>query len=296
MRGGGRGGRGKFAKPPSVVHGLSTGKLPSSSSLPPPNLGSHANLANSSTSMMIDSTSNNINDPLSLFPQMLNPPEPKDPVTPLEIRRAEIRQEMINFFQSSPFYLTIPEGLGRTCTRTGDESRKCTLLYNNVIDGDCNDAINRSGSGIGGLKIERYSDKYYIKEKNRKIQSINAIQTNLDFFPQELHGVYDVEKAAKYQQKHQRNLMEKRQWHQHQNDQQLMEKLKFFEGKEEEKGEIENNKDEDQEEQDEDEINEEEMEMENYEEETDYNFSYFDNGEDYGDDDDGGGDDEGPVY
>jgi DNA-directed RNA polymerase III subunit RPC7 len=32
---------------------------------------------------------------------------------------------------------------------------------------------------------------------------------------------------------------------------------------------------------------------EEFEDETDYNFSYFDNGEDYGDYDDG---DEGPVY
>lgn len=342
-----RGGKGK--KPPSVVQGILPAKPSSSIQSSSLAHNSHYNSPSSTTfhhsSTLFNSNNNrNINidtdnmdkrgnhDPdslsLSTFPPMSNPPEPQDPLSPFEIKRSKIRQELIDHFITSPFYLVIPELYRKksllfpsSSSFNKNEEMKNKNNLNHHMDtihspSPINDNEEEFATGIGGIKIERYSDRYTIKGKNKKIDSINAIKTSLDFFPMELHGVYDLEKATKYQQYHQKNIkMNKNSQNSHsshenqsqyqQNDQELMEKLKFLEGKEEEHDALYGkDKWENEMEMQEKELEElEELEADNYED-TDYNFNYFDNGEDYGDGDGfgeggGGGDgdgDEGPVY
>jgi DNA-directed RNA polymerase III subunit RPC7 len=127
------------------------------------------------------------------------------------------------------------------------------------------------------LEIDRYSDKYvsHLQAHDRR-GKIHAIVTDLSFFPEELHTVYNAEKAQK---------MAKSQVVKQVSFTDTLAKLKDLEGddgdEEEEGAEVEEG---------EDEVVYEEEELED---ETDYNVNYFDNGEEYGDYDDG---DEGPIY
>lgn len=102
----------------------------------------------------------------------------------------------------------------------------------------------------------------------------------MSFFPEELQTVYDPEKAKKLasmpQAKASLSFGD------------ALAKLRELEKNEAEAKGPAGSDEEDGENEDEVVYDEEE-----FEDETDYNFSYFDNGEDYGDYDDG---DEGPVY
>ncbi|OBZ86063.1 hypothetical protein A0J61_05889 [Choanephora cucurbitarum] len=118
--------------------------------------------------------------------------------------------------------------------------------------------------------IERYSDRYKVVAAKR---SLREIETNFDFFPEELHVVLDPKRAKKKQK--QRTAQDEYN--------QLAALLNV-----DEKGDGEND-DEDGEKKDgEDEENEEEYEDEEEEliDDNDYAETYFDNGE--GDDDDDG--------
>lgn len=117
-----------------------------------------------------------------------------------------------------------------------------------------------------------------------------AINTCLSFFPEELHSVYNVEKAQKLAR---RCGAPSTKGGGGASFDETLAKLRSLEYRDQEeivittdgKGENQDN-----EEDDKDEVLYEEEELED---ETDYNLNYFDNGEDYGDYDDG---DEGPIY
>ena len=110
---------------------------------------------------------------------------------------------------------------------------------------------------------------------------IIAIKTDLAFLPEELHAIYNVEKAQKYAAANARKQVS----FSFGDTLAKLEKLDDEHHPSEEKEEEEDEPQEDFEDED------------DLEDDTDYNLSYFDNGEDYGggDYDDGGGDD-GPVY
>jgi hypothetical protein len=106
---------------------------------------------------------------------------------------------------------------------------------------------------------------------------------DLSYFPEELHNVYDQEKAKKWAaaNANTRNNGDGKSFGE------ALAKLKDLESKEATEGNAAAAE--------EDEEEEEEFiyEEDEFEDETDYNLSYFDNGEDFGDRDDG---DDGPVY
>lgn len=130
------------------------------------------------------------------------------------------------------------------------------------------------------LKIDRYSDKYLAHLKRAEgTGKILAITTDLSFFPEELHSVYDPEKAKRMASRSQAVPQQP-------SFGDALAKLKDLESKE---SEAKDASDEDGEGEDEVVYDEEE-----FEDETDYNLNYFDNGEDYGDYGDDG--DDGPVY
>lgn len=110
---------------------------------------------------------------------------------------------------------------------------------------------------------------------------------DLSFFPEELHGVYSAEKAQRFAR------LSAHRTQQEQTDQpsfrETLAKLTDLERHDHEEAEG-GKEDGDDDDDGEDEVVYEEEELED---ETDYNLTYFDNGEDYGDHDDG---DEGPLY
>lgn len=130
------------------------------------------------------------------------------------------------------------------------------------------------------------------QERKGKILAINAGTispiaschliwfADLSFFPEELHGVYDQDKAKKWAASH----VSTRGSGDGKSFGDALAKLKDLESKEATEG---TGNEEDEE--DEEVIYEEEE----FEDETDYNLSYFDDGDDFGDRDDG---DDGPVY
>ena len=103
----------------------------------------------------------------------------------------------------------------------------------------------------------------------------------MSYFPEELHSVYDPEKAKKWAAANAAN----RSSGEGKSFGEALAKLKDLETKEATEG----NATAEEEEEEEEFIYEEDE----FEDETDYNLSYFDNGEDFGDRDDG---DDGPVY
>ena len=101
------------------------------------------------------------------------------------------------------------------------------------------------------------------------------METDLSFFPEELHSVYSSSSTTqvKAASKAKKAVSIK----------DTLSQLEEIASKEEDKQE----KDAEDEEEEADEEEAYEEEEEEFEDETDYNFSYFDNGEDYGDYDDG---------
>ncbi|RCH85837.1 hypothetical protein CU098_005486 [Rhizopus stolonifer] len=117
--------------------------------------------------------------------------------------------------------------------------------------------------------IERYSDKYKIVAQKR---SLREIETNFDFFPEELHVVLDPKRTKKKQK--QRSAME---------EYNQLEALLNAE----DKGDGENEDEDGEKKEGDEEDNEEEYEdEEELIDDNDYADTYFDNGE--GDDDDDG--------
>lgn len=127
--------------------------------------------------------------------------------------------------------------------------------------------------------IERYSDRYIKKrsedfDKNR----ISTIQTDLSCIPSELYENRKVSNSTPTK----RILSETRK-------KSILESLEKKISLDED---VELEGEEDEKEDDENDLEEQEDE-DDLEDDTDYNMSYFENGDDYGDADDG---DDGPVY
>lgn len=131
------------------------------------------------------------------------------------------------------------------------------------------------------VEIDRYSDKYSVSavQSAENREKLSNLETDLSFFPEELHSVYvpglatgALSKASKVKKHISINEALS-----HLDE--IAMKEQDSANKEDEKGDNDN---EDEEVEDENVYEEDE-----FEDETDYNFSYFDNGEDYGDYDDG---------
>ena len=120
--------------------------------------------------------------------------------------------------------------------------------------------------------IERYSDKY---EKRLRKDKLTAVPSPHHLFPDELLLPSSTPQTSNRQQFSFHSAMAKLQ-------------------QAERDGEQEKEEDEDKPDDDEGVPDEEVYEEEELEDETDYNLSYFDNGEDYNED--GGGDDGEPSY
>lgn len=128
-------------------------------------------------------------------------------------------------------------------------------------------------------KIDRYSDKYlsHVIKANDRRERLNSIQSSLEFFPEELHSVYLQDSSMKSSS----SSTKKKSSTNSVSFKDTLNHLETLEQKEES-----SNGEEAKEGEDDDEGNEE-IEDEEFEDETDYNYSYFDNGEDNGDYDDG---------
>lgn len=131
--------------------------------------------------------------------------------------------------------------------------------------------------------IERYSDRYQLSHQEAQ----GKWTPDWSRFPAELK-----ERKAKRVRAGRPNLSAAKKKVKQEDVLKVIESLEKTVGEEEEKDEDDKEEGEKKEGQEEEE--EEEYEEEELEEETDYNLTYFDNGEDYGDDDED--DDEGPIY
>lgn len=177
-------------------------------------------------------------------------PEPHDPKTEEDSATIRFAENWLRYMQNSPFYLS------------GPDSREHS----------------------DPPKFERYSDKYMTDQLAGDCKGkILAIDTCLSFFPEELHSIYNVERAQRVAKK--LGGMSSRTRLGATFDETLA-KLRSLEHRDQEEGKATSEGEEDNE----DKVVYEEEELED---ETDYNLNYFDNGEDYGDYDDG---DDGPVY
>lgn len=133
------------------------------------------------------------------------------------------------------------------------------------------------------IEIDRYSDKYvsHLKAQDKK-GNIHAVVTDLAFFPDELHSIYNHEAALRAQAQTKAQPQKAT----------FLDTLARLQALEQNDACAEGEEGDDPKKlhdvEDEPVYEEEELE-----DETDYNLSYFDNGEEYGDYDDG---DEGPVY
>ena len=112
-------------------------------------------------------------------------------------------------------------------------------------------------------------------QRERERLCLSSIQSNLDFFPEELHSIYQFDPNASKRKKSSvsSNVSFK----------ETLSHLESLAQKEESNNEEEKKSNEEEEE----DLGGEELEDEEFEDETDYNYSYFDNGEDHGDYDDG---------
>ncbi|CEG81907.1 hypothetical protein RMATCC62417_16049 [Rhizopus microsporus] len=124
--------------------------------------------------------------------------------------------------------------------------------------------------------IERYSDRYKVQETKR---SLREIETDLDFFPEELQTVLEPKRVKKKQKTV--SL---------QDEYAQLEALLSTEVDENKEGDDEEG--EEKKEEEEEELEEEYEDEEELVDDNDYAQNYFDNGEgdDIDDDDDGGGD------
>lgn len=127
-------------------------------------------------------------------------------------------------------------------------------------------------------KIDRYSDKYlsHVINSNDRRERLSSIQSSLEFFPDELHSVYAQSGHETGNKKKKLNTN---------SSVSFKETISHLEtlAQNEEPSNGEEAKDEDED--DEEAAND--VEDEEFEDETDYNYSYFDNGEDNNDYDDG---------
>ena len=128
------------------------------------------------------------------------------------------------------------------------------------------------------VEIDRYSDKYLSKtaQSDQKRERLSSIVTNLAFFPEELHSVYEPAAVSKTSTAVKKSVSIK----------ETLTHLDEIAMKEEE-GKETGEKADGAEEDDDEDADEAVYEEDEFEDETDYNASYFDNGEDYGDYDDG---------
>lgn len=126
-------------------------------------------------------------------------------------------------------------------------------------------------------KIDRYSDKYlsHVIRSNDRRERLSSIQTNLEFFPEELHSIYSSGESSLKTTKKKSSTP---------NSVSFKDTLTHLETLAQKE---ESSNGEEAKEEEEDEGEHEEVEDEEFEDETDYNYSYFDNGEDNGDYDDG---------
>lgn len=131
--------------------------------------------------------------------------------------------------------------------------------------------------------LERYSDRYAPPVRREKL---SMVPTAVSLFPEEL--VQDRLKALPHQQQHQQQQKSSAAF----SFSNALAKLKDAEAAESGDTGKENQEEEDDQQQQQ-EPDEEVYEEEELEDETDYNLSYFDNGEEYGDYDDGDGE---PSY
>ena len=129
-------------------------------------------------------------------------------------------------------------------------------------------------------KIDRYSDKYLshvINGADRR-DRINSIQTNLEFFPEELHSVYNSsETPARTKKKSTNHSVSFKE---------TISQLESLAQKEESNGDDGDDKEKEKKDKsiedfNDDEVENEEFDDEEFEDDTDYNLSYFDNGEDH---------------
>lgn len=129
-------------------------------------------------------------------------------------------------------------------------------------------------------KIDRYSDKYlsHVINANDRKERLNYIETSLEFFPDELHVVYNEPGASKAS-------LKKSSVSSTLSFKDTISQLDTLAQKEESSSN--NEEAAEKENEDDEEGKNEEIEDEEFEDETDYNYSYFDNGEDHGDYDDG---------
>lgn len=203
-------------------------------------------------------------------------PIPTDPTSEHDMAAILFSEHLRHYMLTSPYYLS-----------DVSSSKEPSILPHH----------RHPASLMPLIEIDRYSDKYvaHLRAQDKR-GKIHAIVTDLSFFPEELHSAYNHEMA---QRLHSRLKTQPKKATFLDTLAQLRE-LERADGAAENGGGDEGEGgggggggrggDEDDEEEDEDEAVYEEEELED---ETDYNVSYFDNGEDGGDYDDG---DEGPYY
>lgn len=142
-----------------------------------------------------------------------------------------------------------------------------------------NNSVYYLTKDVSKKDIDRYSDKYKTDRQETSTVKISSIQTDLLFFPSELHSVYNPSLGIKLTQTKKVSFVPfnvgtfdelERQEEQIAS---LEESQGLAGGKGDEEEEI---------------VPAEEYNEEEFEEETDYNLSYFEPGDDYGDYDDGG--------
>lgn len=139
-------------------------------------------------------------------------------------------------------------------------------------------------------KIDRYSDKYlsHIASAADRRERLNTINTDLSFFPEELHVVYAADRKLSSTSSSMAGAKRSVSF------KETLSHLDAIAQKEEtagDDGEDKPKKEGGEDDQDDD--LEVDFEDEEFEDDTDYNLSYFDNGEDNGGDyDEGGGNDE----
>lgn len=207
-------------------------------------------------------------------------PEPKDP-SARDLSSIRFAEDLRRFMATSPFFLP---------ARTGKEAQSTR----------CRDSAHSHAA----VEIDRYSDKYVAhlqaQDESGKIHAIvtglprvrppSDALADLSFFPEELHSVYNTSKARRHASSapplhafsFTDTLAKVRDLERGEDG--GVEVAAGEEGAEDEDGDGEKTRDGEED-------DEAVFEEEDLEDETDYNLSYFDNGEEYGgaDYDDGDG-------
>lgn len=149
--------------------------------------------------------------------------------------------------------------------------------------------------------IERYSDKYQLTQQD----SSDSLNPDWRRLPAELKAKERKVRKVKKVSTIKPNIVPRKKVKTEVDEKEITKTLETLEKKEEsgadaeeggaeKEGAAEGEEEEEEKDEDAEDLEGLELDEEDLEEETDYAFSYFDNGEGYGDDD--GDDDEGPVY